>query len=121
MKAELLMLSLLSSFHNVAIKIFRSAFKSGDHIVTSLERLRSGPNSHPGKKHIAQLLDHFELKGPNGNHLCLVSTVLGDPACSGTRSIKRNWVSAKQAVEATAYAHEQGVVHGSKLTKISAD
>ena len=117
----MLILSTPSLSRNVSIKIFRSAFKSGNHILTSLERLRSGPNSHPGKKFIAQLLDHFELRGPNGNHLCLVSSVLGDAAIERIRSIRRAWESAKRSAEAIAYAHEVGVVHGGKSTKAFAD
>lgn len=108
----MLILSLQRLSRNVAIKIFRSAFRSGDHILTNFERLRSGPDSHPGKKLVAHLLDSFDLRGPNSNHLCLVSSALGEPVSENIRSPKGAWESAKQLVQATAYAHEVGVVHG---------
>ena len=106
------MLSLASLSRSVAIKIFRSAFKSGDYILTSLERLKNGPENHPGKKHIAQLLDRFELSGPNGQHLCLVHNALGECVTTPNRPDLSTWKSVKQIVEAIAYAHQVGVAHG---------
>ena len=98
----------------MAIKIFRSAFKSGDYILTCLERLRSGPETHAGKKRIAQSLDHFHIDGPNGYHLCLVFEALEKCVTNDFYLQKSNWNLAKQITEAVAYIHEVGVAHGGK-------
>lgn len=37
----------------------------------------SSTSSHPGKDHVAQLIDHFDIKGPAGNHVCMVFELLG--------------------------------------------
>ena len=97
----------------MAIKILRSAFEGIEQLLESYERLASGPESHPGKKHIAQLLDRFELTGPNGRHWCLVFNALGPCVLDNIyRRAVVKWQRAKQLVEAVAYAHEVGVTHG---------
>ena len=111
-QARLLIILHSSLSRNVSIKIFRSDFKSNDYILSSLARLKSGPESHPGKKYMAQLMDHFELKGPNGHHLCLVHDALGKHVADGFPSPRAIWERAKQMVEAIAYVHEVGLVHG---------
>lgn len=42
-----------------------------------LQRTASANPQHPGHDRIIQLLDHFQLEGPHGIHLCLVLEVLG--------------------------------------------
>ena len=103
----------------MAIKIFRSSFARGD-VSTNLKRLLSGPESHPGKKHIAQLLDRFELRGPNGHHLCLAFETLGPQVDGNHDRPDVTWEFAKQMVEAVGYAHEVGVVHGGRQADKSA-
>ena len=73
------------------------------------------PSNHPGKGNVVQILDEFDLSGPNGRHFCLVVEVVG-------LRIEPDWLSpetardiARQLVEATAYFHGLGVVHGGKL------
>ena len=39
--------------------------------------MQANPN-HPGKKHVVSLLDSFNHKGPNGEHVCMVFEVLGE-------------------------------------------
>lgn len=34
-------------------------------------------HQHTGRNHVQQLLDHFEHKGPKGNHQCLVLELMG--------------------------------------------
>lgn len=36
------------------------------------------PIGHPGYNHVMRLLDDFNIKGPNGNHICMVFEVLGE-------------------------------------------
>ena len=55
----------------VALKIVKADSSKNNNELSVLLHL-SGLN-HPGKKHIIELLDHFEHDGPNGNHLCLGS------------------------------------------------
>ena len=77
-----------------------------------LEQLAGGPDEHVGKRHVAQLLDRFELKGPNGRHQCLVTEPLGASLAPCDLTPKTAWHVAKQLVEATAYMHSNGVAHG---------
>ena len=88
--------------------------------MTSFDRLMGGPETHPGKKHFAPLLDQFDLIGPNGRHLCLVSDAFDPTAIEGKIRPDITWNFIKQIVEATAYAHELGVVHGGEPTNKSA-
>lgn len=34
---------------------------------------------HPGQQYVRQVVDHFEVKGPNGQHLCLAFEPLRQP------------------------------------------
>ena len=42
-----------------------------------LHHFENSATTHPGRKYIASLIDSFWIEGPNGSHLCLVSTVAG--------------------------------------------
>ena len=53
----------------------------------------------------------FELKGPNGRHLCLVIEVVGPRIEACRLSPKIAWEVARQLVEATAYFHDLGIAH----------
>lgn len=84
-----------------------------------LDRLSHGQASHPGRKHIIQLLDHFEHTGPNGTHPCLVLELLGPSVLSTAESYPSNrlpgniaWEASRQIVQALAYIHANGVAHG---------
>lgn len=72
---------------------------------------------HPGKEHTLQLLDHFEQKGPNGLHLCLVFPVmLSDGEAMTIREKPRyaGYVRAisTQIVLGLDFLHKQGLIHG---------
>ena len=84
-----------------------------------LRRLADGPVEHPGKAHIIELLDQFEITGPNGHHQCLVTEALGPPllrgpSAPGHLSPGKSWEVARQLVEATVYMHSMKIVHGSE-------
>ena len=90
-----------------------------DHEVQILDRLLHGPASHPGKKHIIQLWDHFEHVGPNGTHPYLVLELLGPSVLSEAESYPSNrlpgkiaWEVSRQIVQALAYIHANGIAHG---------
>lgn len=97
---------------SVAIKVFRSDRRHDEEEVQTLKRLTEGPTSHPGKSHVVQLLDQFELVGPNGRHLCLVIQALGPRIEPSELSPRAGWMLARQLVEAIAYFHDLGIVHG---------
>lgn len=75
--------------------------------------------TNPGTAHVLGLLDHFEHRGPNGDHLCLVSKPMG-PDMSVFRTLfpkakipvptmKR---VSKQLLLALSYLHDEcQVIH----------
>ncbi|ODV83560.1 hypothetical protein CANARDRAFT_181869, partial [[Candida] arabinofermentans NRRL YB-2248] len=66
---------------HVAIKIVRASKNYQEAAIDEikiLEKINSGTDDHPGKKHIVKLLDHFVHVGPNGDHICMVFEVLGE-------------------------------------------
>ncbi|KAK4140678.1 kinase-like domain-containing protein [Dichotomopilus funicola] len=85
------------SFH--ALKIFRSNIGNmrGDNELHFLQRLgQVGKFGHPN---IAMVEDSFTILGPNGQHQCLVSPVLG---------LTLHSISTKNAV---AFLHSHGICH----------
>lgn len=66
-----------------------------------------------------ELLDSFDLNGPNGVHQCLVMESLGPSMASLAESHEANrllgvaaWEVSKQVVRAIAFVHRMGIVHG---------
>ena len=103
---------------DVAIKFLLSdRDKDGDE-GSVLRRLNEGPEEYPGKRYIVELLDQFEVSGPNGHHQCLVTEALGPWVLRGFNheplSPGQSWEVAKQLVEATVYMHSLNIVHGSE-------
>lgn len=103
----------------VAIKILSAEVSSECPELEVFSYLKQSSIDHPGRRHVAFLLDHFELDGPNGTHLCLVSEVLGPSLAHLIKkdlqlrgSIARK--VARQLTEAVAFLHSQGVCHGGK-------
>lgn len=88
-------------------------------------RLANGPASQPGRENMPELFDSFELHGPNGAHQCLVMELLGQPMASLAESFATNrlpghiaWKVIKRIVQATAYVHRMGVIHGGEICAI---
>ncbi|KAL2052447.1 hypothetical protein ABVK25_007319 [Lepraria finkii] len=97
----------------VAIKICRSEIRhENEEEATLLRRLMTGPAEHPGKKHVVQLLDRFEISGPNGRHLCLAMEALGPGFDLEFLSPDAAWEVARQMVEGVSYIHDMGITHG---------
>jgi serine/threonine-protein kinase SRPK3 len=68
---------------------------------------------------VPELFDCFEVQGPNGVHQCLVMELLGPSMASLAESYAANrlpgsmsWQFAGQVVQAIAYIHRVGIVHG---------
>lgn len=107
-----------------ALKILNSDFYNGRHELFELEVMEkicdvSAVSSHPGSKRVAQLIDHFEVKGSTGRHVCMVYQLLGasiaDQATEAQmrhlpyRAVKQ---IARQLLEALDFVHtECGVIH----------
>ena len=84
-----------------------------DHEAAILQTLSSpADNSHRGQKHVLQLLDHFQIHGPNGIHDVLVTDVLVPMQYFddfGMLDLKR---TSYQTLIALTYLSERGVIHG---------
>lgn len=86
-----------------------------------MQKLRqvSALSKHPGKDHVAQLLDHFEVSGPSGKHVCMVLRLLG--ASIGDQSIRLQVRRlpyrvvrqiTRQLLQALDFLHKEcGVIH----------
>ncbi|KAI9749026.1 MAG: aconitate hydratase [Chaenotheca gracillima] len=61
---------------HVALKILKADASRESKELAILLYLSNQLPEHPGKKHVLNLLDHFQHEGPNGTHLCLVSPVM---------------------------------------------
>ena len=76
-----------------------------------------GSPSHPGKKHVGELRDAFELQGPHGTHQVLVLTASGmtlgafrcHPGYTMSTLIAR--LAVKQAVLAVNYLHSADIIY----------
>lgn len=94
-----------------------------EHLQTNGKR-----SSHPGRSNVAQLLDSFDHKGPNGQHICVVMELLG-PTLFKIAEISPEYrlkadlarrVSG-QIVNAVAYLHSCGVTHGGEDASLNAE
>ncbi|TGO36490.1 hypothetical protein BHYA_0123g00180 [Botrytis hyacinthi] len=109
----------------VALKVLAARLSGASKEVDMLRRMKSrrvNPE-HDGRFYVMSLLDHFTHKGPNGDHLCLVSEVGGPSikqfnSCPGEykgsrrleASVARN--VCLQTIHGLNYIHSTGVVHG---------
>lgn len=65
------------------MKLFITSSSLGnqlDNEINIYQRFKRQSRSHPGRKAVRQLLDTFELKGPDGQHRCLVHPPLWESA-----------------------------------------
>ncbi|PIG88669.1 hypothetical protein AARAC_000512 [Aspergillus arachidicola] len=102
---------------NVAVKVCRA--NSNPREIDILARLSNPqPSSGTGRAIIPSILDKFNVQGPNGTHICLV-TIPARMSVSDAK--KESWISlfqlevaraiAAQLVIAVQYIHSQGFVH----------
>jgi serine/threonine-protein kinase SRPK3 len=101
----------------VTLKILKADVSSNSRELSILLHLSRPDIYHPGKSHVLQLLDHFEHKGPNGLHLCLVFPVMmSDGEAMTVRENPRypGYVReiSNQILLGLDYLHDQGLVHG---------
>ncbi|KAK0610781.1 kinase-like domain-containing protein [Immersiella caudata] len=65
----------LSDRRHVALKLFIHSQSLGtqvDHELSMYNQISTAPKRHPGRSSVRELLDSFEVTGPDGSHRCLV-------------------------------------------------
>lgn len=110
----------------VALKIITAEASCDCPELKILQYLEKSTCEQPGRAYIASILDYFQIEGPNGTHICLVSKVDGpsiDQVCShrGRSRRLRGDVArrlAGQAVQALAYLHSNDIVHGGMVVVV---
>ncbi|PQK13443.1 hypothetical protein BB8028_0004g03740 [Beauveria bassiana] len=88
----------------VALKLLRAACYGGSHDIFEREILSSisevsQRSSHKGHKNLLHLLEQFNHKGPNGDHVCLVFDVLGHHLDFQTAKYKNGRLPVKAVKE----------------------
>jgi serine/threonine-protein kinase SRPK3 len=83
---------------------------------------REGGKIPPGNEFVLEMLDEFEIRGPNGTHRCIVSELLGPSlatvleetdGCRLPSDIYRK--VAAQVAQGVAFLHACGIFHGGAL------
>lgn len=109
----------------MAVKI-KTAKTSEDNTEQSiLSYLSQQRNSDWMSRHVITLLDYFQLQGPNGRHVCIVSETLSSSVSSvlcdtseyfnGIVSVFPNWMAKRvlrQVLFGLCFLHSHGVIHG---------
>ena len=71
--------AICSHRHHVALKIYIDSAAMGQQLDDELnmyKRMEKGSNKHPGRSAVRTLLDSFTIRGPEGEHRCLVHPLL---------------------------------------------
>ena len=102
----------------VSLKISRADDSKENSEWGTLNGLHHQTLVHPGSRFILLPLNNFWIPGPNGNHLCFVSNVLG-PTLYDVRDSHEELLPLKiarnvtvQLALALAYMHSRGIVYG---------
>ncbi|SCV34479.1 related to dis1-suppressing protein kinase dsk1 [Fusarium fujikuroi] len=69
----------LDGRRNVALKLFVNNQSMGQQLENELEmykRISASSSKHPGRSAVRELLDSFDVTGPDGSHRCLVHPLL---------------------------------------------
>ncbi|KAJ5749401.1 hypothetical protein N7533_006429 [Penicillium manginii] len=107
----------------VAVKISVAEQEHGRE-TRELQTMRELASYHSSPTHVVQLLDDFDLTGPNGFHRCLVYELLGpnipdviDAQFSGGRLPgKLAKIIAKQSLSGLNDLHQRNIGHGGTVT-----
>ena len=107
----------------IALSIVMSEGPTGsiERQLNTMKRLAHGPEDYPGRHNVLVPLDHFEIEGPNGRHLCFTTTVMGQSVSVATKRAQGvatrvlPLCKAKHAIKdlgnAISYMTACGVVH----------
>jgi serine/threonine-protein kinase SRPK3 len=107
---------------HVALKIVKSAAHYTETAIDEiklLERVSTARKDAVGRTYVAQLLDHFTHRGPNGTHICMAFEVLGENLLSVIKRYKHRGIPTnivkqitKQVLLGLEYLHtECGIIH----------
>jgi hypothetical protein len=96
---------------------------SVQHETKALRALSARPSSsspvRPGRGLVPVLLDEFEVRGPNGKHICYTvppaQCTLREVSFSRLFPLEVARALSYRLVQAVAYTHSQGYVHGGLL------
>ncbi|CAO3669116.1 unnamed protein product [Umbelopsis ramanniana] len=112
----------LQKDRHVALKIVKSAAHYTETAVDEiklLERVSTANKEAVGRNYVAQLLDHFTHRGPNGTHICMAFEVLGENLLSVIKRYKHRGIPTnivkqitKQVLLGLEYLHtECNIIH----------
>lgn len=101
----------------MTLKILKADVSSDSRELSILLYLSKMDTNHLGRNNVLQLLDHFELRGPNGLHLCLVFPVMmsdGEAMTVREKPRHSDYVReiSKQILRGLNFIHDQGLIHG---------
>ena len=107
---------------HVALKIVKSATHYTETAIDEiklLERVSTAKPEAVGRNYVAQLLDHFTHRGPNGTHICMAFEVLGENLLSVIKRYKHRGIPTnivkqitKQVLLGLEYLHtECNIIH----------
>jgi serine/threonine-protein kinase SRPK3 len=104
------------------LKIVKSAAHYTETAVDEIKLLERVSTANPegvGRNYVAQLLDHFTHRGPNGTHICMAFEVLGENLLSVIKRYKHRGIPTnivkqitKQVLLGLEYLHtECNIIH----------
>lgn len=103
----------------VSLKMTRADFNPDSNELRILRYLAGRNNKHHGSEYVMRLEDYFVIKGPNGDHHCIVTQVAGRrlarPAGVNYSCLGPARLLACQLFQAVDYLHTCNVGHGGKL------
>ncbi|GAB5586687.1 hypothetical protein Unana1_01587 [Umbelopsis nana] len=112
----------LQKDRHVALKIVKSASHYTETAIDEIKLLERVSTARPeavGRNYVAQLLDHFTHRGPNGTHICMAFEVLGENLLSVIKRYKHRGIPTnivkqitKQVLLGLEYLHtECNIIH----------
>ncbi|CAG8106730.1 unnamed protein product [Penicillium salamii] len=101
---------------DITLNILKSGASENGQELSILNDLSSA-QSHAGKEHIIPLLDHFEHKGPNGVHLCLVFPLMmsgGEAMTIRGKGHDASYIReiSRQIILGLDFLHQSNMIHG---------
>ncbi|KAJ5710993.1 hypothetical protein N7488_005149 [Penicillium malachiteum] len=104
----------------VSLKILSSDIPLDCKELHILQKIINSEVNHKGRECVVQLLDNFFIEGPNGQHLCIVTSVAGDrlERKPGLPHDSLEWPRGigLQIAEALRYLHILEIAHGDCYT-----
>ena len=103
----------------VSLKVLTARHSELSREVDIRKRLRCGDPNHPGRPLVLSPLTEFWIDGPNGQHLCPVSEVVGPNILEVKNAAEHGMLPIEAAQDITAqlalglsYIHSCGIIHG---------